>query len=110
MAEVTLICLSDEDARIVAAATDRTPLNVTEGWRDRVNALPAYILKAETLASPPDVIAEHLRGVAKFLENRRDGVPFGGHEYAARVAEQMKAFAEKNKGRPLASGGRRRRQ
>lgn len=70
-----------DEFRALAEATEAGE----DGWRERVDALPVYVLTRETLASPPDVIAERLRGVAKFLENRRDGVPFGGHELAAQA-------------------------
>lgn len=67
-----------------------------DGWRERVDALPRYVLTPATLASERDVIAGHLRGVATFLERRRDGIPFGHPElaeYAARVRERVKGKA-----------------
>jgi hypothetical protein len=76
-----------EGLRDIAQAVDED----ADDWRARVDALPVYMLTAETLASPPSMLAEHLRGVAKFLEDRRDGVPFGGHEFAAQMAARAPA-------------------
>jgi hypothetical protein len=76
------------------------------GWRERVDALPAYVLTPETLAGEPDVIAEHLIDVARFLERWRDGTAFTYPELAGQVA----AIRERAKGNPpLTFGGRRRR-
>jgi len=61
------------ELRKVAALADA-------GWSPELAALPRCALTPETLASPPDVIAEHARGAALFLELRRDGVPFGSPE------------------------------
>ncbi len=79
-----------DELRTIAAAIDAGE----PGWRDQVDALPRYILLPGTLKSEPEVIAEHLRGCAKFLENRRDGVPVGGQAFVdamARLREQSKA-------------------
>jgi len=94
-----------DELRSIAQAVDAGE----DGWLDRVTALPGYLLTRETMASPPGVVAERLRQVAGFLERRRDGVPFGGHEYAARIAAQIAAIREKNKDRPFTFAGRRRR-
>lgn len=90
-----------EELRDLAqAVTDRM-----DGWRERVDALPRYILTPETLASEPRMIAERLRGVAGFLERWRDGTAFTYPGMAAHAA----AIRERAKGKPLTVGGRRRR-
>lgn len=86
-----------ELASVVAAGED--------GWRERVDALPRYILTPETLVSEPDVIAEHLRGIARFLHRWRDGTAFIYPEIAAKAAADREAAKDK----PLTFGGRRRR-
>lgn len=68
-----------EELRDIAAAIDAD----AAGWTGRVNSLPRCVLTARTLASGPEVIAEHLRGVAVYLENRRAGLPFCSPEATA---------------------------
>jgi hypothetical protein len=76
-----------------------------DGWRERVDALPRYVLTPETLASEPDVIAGRLRGIAGFLGRVRDGTAFVYPELAAKAA----AIREQAKDKPFTFGGRRRR-
>ena len=94
-----------DELRKLAGAVE----NAEEGWRVRVDALPRYVLTPETLASEPGVIAEHLRMIAGFLERRRDGVPFGGHEFAAELAAKAAAARERDRDRLYTFAGRRRR-
>ena len=85
MSDVTAFgCTADPDElREVAALADAGP---PPELSQRLAALPRCALTLETLASPPDVIAEHARGVALFLELRRDGIPFGSPEASAAYA------------------------
>jgi hypothetical protein len=74
-----------DELREVAALADAGP---SPELTERLAALPRCALSPKTLASPPDVIAEHARRAALFLELRRDGVPFGSpeaHEAYARL-------------------------
>lgn len=89
-----------EELSALAGAIDASE----DGWRGRVATLPRYVLTPKTLASEPDVIAERLRAVAAFLVRRRDGVPFGGYEWAGQVAAARERLREIG----LPPGGRRR--
>ncbi len=51
----------------------------------RLIELPSYVLAAESLADPAEVLVPKLRSIAAFLERRRDRVPFGGPELAASI-------------------------
>lgn len=75
------------------------------GWRERLGALPVYILTPETLAGEPGVIAGRLREIAGFLERWRDGTAFTYPGLAVRAAA-ARASAQ---GKPFTFGGRRRR-
>lgn len=65
-----------EELREIAALADAVAGPYRE-LRDRLGALPGYVLTEKTLASPPDELAARLREVAVFLERRRQGIPFG---------------------------------
>jgi hypothetical protein len=68
-----------EELRDIAAAIDVDAV----GWTGRVDSLPRCVLTNRTLASGPEVIAERLRAVAVYLENRRDELPFASPEASA---------------------------
>jgi hypothetical protein len=76
-----------DECRAVAAMIEAG----ADGWRDRVAALPRCVLTPKTLASEPAVIAQHLRGVAVYLENRRAGLPLGDPEASAAYRAEREA-------------------
>jgi hypothetical protein len=73
-----------EEFRDLAAAIDAD----ADGWRDRVDALPRFVLTRKTLAGEPAVIAARLRKCAVFLENRRRGLPFSSPEASAAYRQE----------------------
>jgi hypothetical protein len=81
-----------EELREVAALADAGP---SPELSRRLAALPRCALTPETLASPPDVIAEHARGTALFLELRRDGVPYGSPEAREAYARLRATFRDR---------------
>jgi hypothetical protein len=75
------------ELREIAAAIDADVV----GWTVRVGSLPRCVLTERTLASGPRVIADRLRAVAVYLENRRAGLPFAGPEAVAAYRRERSA-------------------